>query len=209
GAAAAAPRSPADPAVDAITADGRGGAPGLYRTLSGRRTRYRLRRARRRLRRRCRPARRTPDRRLRRHPRPGPAQPDQRRNPPTHGRPVRQRLRLHLPLPRPAEGGAGRRPGDPHARGRRRALPDRRPLRPPGSPPPAADLVAGGTDAPATASPHTRAATRPVGSAGRHSVLSAIIAASRWRQLVGEKCFLDRCALTFTYRPALLPSASF
>ncbi len=48
-----------------------------------------------------------------------------------HGHPVRQWLRLHLPLPRLAKGRASRRPGDPHARRPGRALPDRRPLRPP------------------------------------------------------------------------------
>ena len=40
----------------------------------------------------------------------------------------RRRLRLHLPLPRPAEGGAGRRPRDPHASRRGRAGADGRPL---------------------------------------------------------------------------------
>src|SRR5690606_13911181 len=112
-----------------------------------------------------------------RHPRPGPAQPDQRRNPPAHGRPVRQWLRLHLPLSRPAKGRASRRPGDPHARGSGCALPDRRPLRPPGSPPPAADLVAGGTAALAAQNIYTRATTRFVGSTGQHFVSAAIITA--------------------------------
>ena len=47
---------------------------------------------------------------------------------------VRRRLRLHLSLPGPAEGGAGGGPRDPHAGGSGRGVPDRRPLRAAGRP---------------------------------------------------------------------------
>src|SRR5690606_3306371 len=50
-----------------------------------------------------------------------------------HGRAVRRRLRLHLPLSRDTEGGASRRPGHPHHRGPGCGAPDRRPLRTAGS----------------------------------------------------------------------------
>ena len=54
---------------------------------------------------------------------------------------VRRRLRVHLRLSRPAEGGAGGRPRHPHRRGRGRAVPAGRPLRAAGDPRAAAGLV--------------------------------------------------------------------
>jgi len=123
--AAAPRRSRVDP--DAWHARSR--APGLRGAIRRGWAGRRLRGAGRRFRRGHRPAGQPPDRRLRGQPWLAPIQRTQRDHARAHAGALRQGLRVHVPLPRPAESGAGRRPRHSYRGRPGRVAPAGRPLR--------------------------------------------------------------------------------